>query len=354
LRSALTLLVIAYSAGLVACSSAPEVMQYFPRGEVPASLPVWPEAPAVARLEYAGVLIGDSNFTKADGTKDGAGRRFLRWVTGLGGGDPDTRQLLRPQSGVVDPSGRILITDAGLQAIVVFDEADGVLLFWSDAGDGATFLSPVGIAVRPDGSLLVADAELGFVSILAADGTPLGKFGGNELRRPTGLAVDPTTGEVYVSDTGAHAVKVFNSHGQIVRTLGRHGMAPGEFNGPSHLKFDAGRLFVTDTFNARVQVLTPSGEPLAELGERGLFVGNLVRPKGVTTDSDGNVYVVESYYDHLLVFDSNGNLLLPIGGTGNTAGRFFLPAGIWSDSQDRIFIADMFNGRVVMLQYRGG
>ena len=79
----------------------------------------------------------------------------------------------------------------------------------------------------------------------------------------------------------------------------------------------------------------------------------MVRPKGVTVDSEGNIYVVESYYDHLLIYDESGQFLLPIGGTGSEVGQFFLPAGMWSDKTDRIFVADMFNSRVVIFRYVG-
>jgi len=269
---------LAVAGMLQACASAPDVMQYFPDGEAPGKGVVWPAAPATARLEYAGLLIGDRNFTRVEGAKEGAGVRFLRWVAGLGDGRPAVRELIRPQSGVVDNSGRILITDAGLQAVV--------------------------IGTRMNGEILVADAELAKITILAADGTPIQEFGNDILQRPTGLAVDPVTGYTYVSDTAAHNIKVFDAEGILTMTLGRRGTGPGEFNGPTHLCFDRGILYVTDTFNTRVQVLTPDGQPIAELGKQGLYVGNLVRPKGVTTDSDGNVYVVESYFDHLLVFIS--------------------------------------------------
>jgi len=338
---------------LQSCATAPQVMVYFPNGEAPEERISWPAAPETARLEYAGVLIGESNFIKSEGARDGAGIRFLRWVAGIGGRKREVRQLLRPQSGVVDQTGRILVTDAGRQAVLVFDESQSNLMIWNDAGIGGTFQSPVGIAVRNDGHILVADADLGYVVVLSPEGTAVTEFGGGILQRPTGVAINPENGEIFVSDTGAHDVKVFNNSGSYIRSIGSPGTGPGEFNGPSHLKFDGGRLFVTDTFNARVQVLTAAGEPLVQLGQRGLYVGNLVRPKGVTTDSDGNVYIVESYYDHLLIFDTSGSLLLPIGGTGSGSGQFFLPAGIWSDSTDRIFVADMFNGRVIILRYLG-
>jgi DNA-binding beta-propeller fold protein YncE len=83
-------------------------------------------------------------------------------------------------------------------------------------------------------------------------------------------------------------------------------------------------------------------------------VGNLIRPKGVATDSDGNIYVIESYADYLLVYNAKGDFLLPIGGTGAEIGQFYLPSGVWSDADDRIYIADMFNGRIVILQYLSG
>ena len=105
--------------------------------------------------------------------------------------------------------------------------------------------------------------------------------------------------------------------------------------------------------NSRVQVFDGGSHRLT-VGARGLYVGNLVRPKGVTVDSQGNIYVVESYFDHLLVYDRLGNFLLGISGLGRDAGQFYLPAGVWTDDRNRVFVADMFNGRVVVLQVLGG
>jgi len=101
-------------------------------------------------------------------------------------------------------------------------------------------------------------------------------------------------------------------------------------------------------------VLDSQGKYIRDVGERGLYVGNLVRPKGVTADSEGNVYIIESFHDYLLIYDQNARFLLPIGGTGAGIGEFYLPAGVWSDQTDRIYVADMFNGRVAIFQFLGG
>lgn len=337
---------------LSGCAAAPVEMHFFPEGREAQAQLVWPGQPEEPRLAYAGELIGEDNFQTAEGERDSAALRAWRWIAGIGR-EKEVRELIRPQSGMVDASGRVLVTDAGREAVVVFDELAGKLDFWQEAEPGRNFLSPVGIAADGAGGFLVADSEIGYLVRLSGEGEPEGSVGQGVLERPTGMCRNEMSGEIFVADTSAHDIKVFETSGRLLRRIGGRGIEAGSFNGPTHLSCSGGKLYVTDTLNARVQVLSPSGSPLASIGKRGLFVGNLVRPKGVTTDRDGNVYVVESYYDHLLIFNSSGDLLMPLGGTGNEAGKFFLPAGAWTDNGGRLFIADMFNGRVVVLDYLG-
>lgn len=338
---------------ITGCAAAPTEMRYFPAGSSSDRAIVWPGPPEPARLAYAGELVGEANFGPVEGTQDGAAIRVLRWIAGIAGDNARENQLVRPQSGMVDGSGRILVTDAGREAIIVFDEPAGTLSIWDEATPGQSFSSPVGIVADGADGYLVADADLGYVVRLDARGKPAGLLGDGVLQRPTGLVRDPETGEIFVADSAAHDIKVLDANGSLVRILGRRGAAPGEFNGPTHLSFSDELLYVTDTLNSRVQILSTSGAPVSSVGRRGLFVGNLVRPKGVATDRDGHVYVIESYFDHVLVFSSAGELLLPIGGSGNGAGQFYLPAGAWTDNGDRLFVADMFNARVVVFDYLG-
>jgi sugar lactone lactonase YvrE len=313
---------------------------------------LWPAAPEVPRYLFAGQLLGESNFRRAESTGGLAGA--LRWLAGIIAGEAKPLELQRPQSGAVDEAGRIYVTDASRQAVFVFDPAAGKLDLWEKAEGLATFAAPVAIAVS-NGVAYVSDAELGIVARLSRDGTPLRSIGRGLLRRPTGLALDAARGELYVSDTGAHDIKVLDPGGRLLRTLGRRGEAQGEFNFPTHLALAEGLLYVTDTMNSRVQVLeAASGRVERTFGARGLFVGNLVRPKGVAVDTERNVYVVESYHDHLLVFDRAGAFLMGIGGLGAGTGNFYLPAGVWTDRLNRVFVADMFNGRVVIFQHLGG
>ena len=312
----------------------------------------WPKPPEVPRYRYAGQLLGEANFVRTDQGSVGTGTRVLRWLVGLSQGRlrrPDN--LVRPQSGTVGPDGTIYVTDAGRPAVFVFDMTLNRLQIWNRADQGQDFEVPVGIAVDPTGNLLVADAGLGRVVRLNTQGKPVGSFGGGALGRPARLAW--SVDGVFVSDSTQHSIKVFDQEGRLIRTIGSRGSALGEFNGPTHLTLRGDQIFVSDTLNARIQVLTTEGQPLSTIGSRGLYVGNLTRPKGVAVDSDDHIYAVESYYDHLVIFDAQGHYLLPIGGAEMPFGGFFLPAGAWSDDYDRIFVADMYNARVLIFQYLG-
>jgi len=315
---------------------------------------LWPRSPEVPRYLYAGQLVGEANFRDSQEARSGAGG-FFAWLAGLAVGESPPETLRRPQSGVVDARGRIYVTDVSAAAVYVFDRESGTFSAWDKAEGLANFRAPTGIALGPDGRVLVADADLGLVAQLDRDGNPGRSIGRGLLERPTGLAYDPSRGRIYVSDTHAHNIKVFDAQGNLLSVIGRRGAGEGEFNYPTYLAFADGALYVTDTMNSRVQVIaTDTGKVDMRFGALGLYVGNLVRPKGVAVDRAGNIYVVESYYDHLLVFNRDGKFLMGIGGAGRETGKFYLPAGVWVDGQDRVFVADTMNGRVVLFQYLGG
>lgn len=345
---------LAVCALIAGCASEPQVMRLQGAPSDTSRVFPPPQTQEIPRYRYLGQLVGETNFESANGNKRSAARTLLAWIAGMGD-EPDRPNVLqRPQSGVVDAAGRVLVTDVSRNAVFVFDEAQGKFDVWDRATFNEQFKAPIGIAVGANGQLLVTDAELGRVFRLGPDGTPLGAFGAGVLTRPTGIARDPKLGRIYVADTHAHNIKVFDDEGRLLATWGQRGEGPGELNFPTHLALTNGTLIVCDSLNARVQGFDAEGKSILRFGQRGLYVGNLVRPKGVAADDEGNLYVVESMHDTLLVFDPKGALLMSLGGTGQDVGRFYLPAGVWVDSRNRVFVADMFNGRVSVFQFLGG
>lgn len=315
---------------------------------------VWPAPPERARYRYMGQLMGEDNFVPENAQARSAAGNFFDWLVGLVGNKPDPIVLKRPQSGMVDADGRIYVTDVGRASVFVFDRVTAKLEVWERAAPNVRFEMPIGIVSGAQGEVLVADAELHSVYRLDGQGNPLGKFGTDVLKRPTGLARDAQRGLLYVADTKAHDVKVFSDEGKLLEVIGRRGESDGEFNYPTHLTFANDKLYVADTLNSRIQIFDADHKWLSKFGQLGLYVGNLVRPKGVAVDGDSNIYVIESLYDNLLVFNGGGQTLLALGGGGKEIGQFYLPSGVWIDAHNQIYIADMFNGRVTVLQYLGG
>jgi DNA-binding beta-propeller fold protein YncE len=317
---------------------------------------MWPpeKAGEVPRYFYAGEITGENNFVRPE-SETGAAKNIVARFFNMVIGETPPLLLDRPQSGAVDESGRILVTDMGHGGVFVFDEKAGKLSVWVKAVGAMGFIAPVGIAVGPEGHVFVADPELALIAHLDREGNTMAPIGKGQLQRPTGLAYEPETKRLFVSDTQAHQIKVFDLEGKLLLTLGEHGEGPGQFNYPTYIAVSHEKLYVSDTLNARVQVIsTPTGRYLFTVGNRGLFVGNLVRPKGVAADSEHNIYVIESYFDYMLVYNRRGKFLLPIGGVGDGPGNFHLPAGVWVDARNRVFVADMLNGRIAVFQFLGG
>jgi DNA-binding beta-propeller fold protein YncE len=313
---------------------------------------VWPEPPSLPRYSYVGELTGEDNFRPDNWANQSNASKVFGWLIGMTD-NSEPLVLQRPQSGMVDSEGRIYVTDIARGAVFVFDKPAGRLEVWDAARGNSRFKSPIGIAQGPRDEILVADSELKSIFRMDKKGHMLGEFGTDILERPTGLACDLGRGLIYVADTYAHDIKVFNDNGSLVNVIGQRGEGDGEFNFPTHLVFAKDRLYVTDTMNSRIQIFDPDGNFIGKFGKLGLNVGNLVRPKGVAVDSVGNIYVIESLYDSMLVFDRNGRTLFSLGSSGNGLGQFYLPSGIWIDGQDQVYIADMFNGRVIVLQFLG-
>lgn len=81
--------------------------------------------------------------------------------------------------------------------------------------------------------------------------------GPGQLVEPGSVSVDGA-GRVYVADRKPMMVKVFDSTGAFVRTIGREGAGPGEFR-VAFIAVRGGNLVVQDPMNARTSVFDTSG-----------------------------------------------------------------------------------------------
>jgi hypothetical protein len=66
-------------------------------------------------------------------------------------------------------------------------------------------------------------------------------------------------GSVYVSQPQENVVKVYDARGRYLRSIGREGSGPGEFDRPSSLGWRGDTLWVVDTPQTRISLFLPNG-----------------------------------------------------------------------------------------------
>ena len=302
---------------------------------------IWPRPPAPARIRYVQSITSPQDL----GIRRSLWGRAADLFTGQ-----DRRALVARPFGVsADREGNLLVADTAANAVLWFDVARRRFQSWEKIGP-YRLVSPVAVA-RHENTFYVADSAL--IVVLGFDiKGQLRQTLTNRLERPAGLAV--VGDQIFVTDSGAHQVVVFDTRGRFLRCFGTRGTGPGEFNFPTHIAADsAGRLLVTDSMNNRVQVLDQSGQSLGVIGSAGDGSGHFSRPKGLAVDEHGHVYVADALFDNIQVFDTSGEFLLHFGQAGQEPGEFWMPGGIAVGGGNRLYVADTFNRRVQVFEYIG-
>lgn len=314
-------------------------------GPVPPDPPsewVWPPAPEAARIRYVTGISGPHDL----GIGTGVWQRFYRYLAGR-----QQPVLVAPFTVRVDDQGRIYTVDSFLRKIHRFDPGARKYLLFPRENE---LLSPVDLAVdTAGGRIYVTDSRQGVVKIYSLAGESMGReIGKAVLERPTGIALNPVSGELLVVDTRKSLIYRFNpGNGQLLGTMGSPGTGPGMLHFPTHIGIDAGgAVYVTDAMNFRIQVYSDQGRILGGFGQAGDGRGRFARPRGVAVDSRGRIYVVDALFDNIQIFDRQFRLLMALGRPGQAPGQFWLPAGIHIDARDRIYVADTYNKRIQIFE----
>mgnify|MGYP001063656489 CR=1 FL=1 len=103
------------------------------------------------------------------------------------------------------------------------------------------------------------------------------------LNQPQDVKVSED-GTIYVLDWGDVCITVFDENGAYLRTIGRKGQGPGEFDTPGFFDLSSdGRIFFMDTRNRRVVTFDVKGEYLGGFRFEGFHIG-------MKTDDQNRLY----------------------------------------------------------------
>jgi DNA-binding beta-propeller fold protein YncE len=159
-------------------------------------------------------------------------------------------------------------------------------------------------------------------------------------RTPSGLALSADGDTLFVVQTNAHRVSVFETRtGRHLRSWGKRGCGPGEFLYPTYcsLSRNGGVLFVTDTGNHRVVACdAATGALLWCFGREGSADGQLSSPLGLALSRCGR---------DLFVADSANGRVVVLASADGSARRSWAVAGrlvgIGLGPDGRLFVASV-------------
>jgi len=194
-----------------------------------------------------------------------------------------------------------------------------------------------------------------------------------EFRTPAGVAVNQTTGEVYVVDQDRNRIQRFEADGDFISQFGSPGSEEGQFTFQSlpDIAIDPtdGSVYVADSGNNRIQKFSEDGtflytfgwnvdianpseefeictDATAEPDCQGSFTfgageGEFSNPVGVTVDTSpgsvGDVLVGDLFNNRIQRFDSSGNYVSQFS-TLDGEGNALAPFRVGVDSVGNIYI----------------
>lgn len=304
---------------------------------------VWPAPPDKARVRFV------TSFRHTDDLDGGGWSQFRRAVSGV-----SESSLRQPMGLALSADGkRLYIADPALNRIFVADFARKSLQGVSDMAPN----QPFGIAVDDEENLYVSETGARRVGVYDRKGQRKRTLTGFD--RPLGLALDRQRRILYAVDGGGrtsekHRVLAYGLDGAFLFELGPkegkpgRGTGDGQFYYPAYVAVDAAHnVWVGDTMNFRVQVFGPDGKFLRKFGEHGDGAGNIGRVKGLAFDSFGNLYEVDSDHGVVQIFNPRFEPLLAFGGREPMVEYFDVPSCIAIDPAiNRIYVCNTKMARI--------
>ncbi len=302
---------------------------------------IWPPPPQPTRITFLKEIV----FPRDIRRKTGWWSSVKEFIFGK-----NLPFIVRPYGLTVDENDNLLIADPGIGLVHIYNLQDGTYRRLPGEKDDLVMLSPIDVDLDSVGRVYVSDSAAKKVYVFDNEGKLEKTMG--EFLRPTGLAVNKALSRIYVVDTMGHRVRAYGTNGKHLFDFGQRGKDTEEFNYPTNISLDReGNVYITDAMNFRVHVFDQDGHYLYDFGRAGDGPGTFSKPRGLGVDSEGHIYVVDALFNNVQIMNSEGQPFLFFGKPGVRPGEFSLPAGLFIDDRDRIFVADSFNQRIQVFQY---
>lgn len=193
---------------------------------------------------------------------------------------------------------------------------------------------------------------------------------------PNGVAIDPTTGDLIVTNRGTHSISRVTKAGIVTRIAGGTSgnvdgaLSAARFNGPYKSVVDKlGNIYVADFANHKIRKIdlsTNTVSTLAGSGAAGFSDGQgsaakFSSPAGVAVDDNLNVYVADAANHAIRKISPTGKVITLVGGVGDGIVDGFWPYSSVSRPTDLcmgkdgfLYSADRYGQRIRKINVNTG
>lgn len=305
----------------------------------PETLAVFPAPPDTARIQF---------LTRFGNSRDivPAGGGLARLLTGedqSGAGQP-----IRKPYGVAIAGGKLYVCDTAPPGIEVFDLRAKAFQYWSPGTGSEGLQSPINCEIdRSSGYLYVSDTQAGRVLVYDTSGRLVHRIGDGK-GKPGDVVVTGDT--VWVTDLTRKRIELYDRDSrELLGTFpdSTAGSLPALAQ-PVNIAVRDSLVYVSDFLGFTVKVYTRDGRYLRQVGALGRGPGQFARPKGLDVDREHVLYVVDAAFENVQMFDAQGRLLMAFGGPYQRPGDMYLPAQVTIDYENLEYFQKYVNPRFTL------
>ena len=295
----------------------------------------------------------------------------------------------------VNSAGDIYVADTGNSRVEMWEPVQSAPIYTSQFGntgsEGEKLKEPAMDAVDAHGNMWVANWGKGTITEYSSSGAFMHSYGSygtgsGQFRNPIGIAVNQSTGNVYVGDYGNNRIDELNEKGEYIAGFGygvsnheekfetctiscvggNPGSGAGQFSSLEGVAVDPkGDVWAADSGNNRVEEFSSSNAFMAALGygvtngeeklqtcTSGCRAGTVGSGNGQFKDaadlafSGTNMYVADTHNNRIEEFNENDEFVSKFGSGGHGNGEFWEPTALGVDASGNLYVADYGNSRI--------
>ena len=297
-----------------------------------------------------------------------------------GGGDPDPDPLLlklenQPKfllraAESKDGTGNFYFTDPRVGSLYIYDSS--LLLINELKG----LDKPLAVAVNDQAHIFIGNDGRDNIEVYdPADGNMLAIFGEGLVQMPTAITFD-ADGNIYVTDSRNHNIRVFDTAYNLIRTIGSNGEGDSELSFPMDTEViswnDGGTMVqevaVADQGNKRIQFYDIEGNHLYSISEMEppppppgvqcgwfnpdpeCFAPEFGQLQALSVDASGNLHALDLFQGSVLVLNpGTGEFIRGYGEYGNGPGFLKLPMDVLISSGGQSIVTSGDRSRIEVL-----